>query len=166
MVLQQGKPVKVWSWATVGEKVEVEIAGQKVTAMANAKGEWMVALPPMKAGESHKLIVRGTNTIEFADVLVGEVWLCSGQSNMAMGVTMCDGTEQTIADANQPQIRLLSVPNRWMPSQQSDIDATWRVCSPASIKEDGWGGFSACAYHFGLKLHNELHVPIGLIDTT
>lgn len=166
MVLQQGKPVQVWGWAAANEKVTIEIAGQKVSATANAQGEWKAALPALPAGGPHKLTVTGVNSVTFDDVLIGEVWLCSGQSNMEMGIAQCDGAETAIAAADRPQIRLLSVLNRWTPLPQSDIEATWRVCTPASVKEGGWGGFSACAYYFGRKLQDELHVPIGLIDAT
>ncbi|MGC3957620.1 MAG: hypothetical protein QM813_06625 [Verrucomicrobiota bacterium] len=138
MVLQQGKSVQIWGWAVAGEKVEVEIAGQKVSTTANAKGEWRIALSALKAGGPYTLTVRGLNKLEFTDVLIGEVWLCSGQSNMEMGVALCDGAEQAIAAADQPQIRLLPVPNRWMPQPQSDIEATWRVCTPTSVKDGGW----------------------------
>jgi len=167
MVLQRDKPIQVWGWASANESVNVQLGeGKVVTTKANAEGEWKVALPAMKAGGPLKMVVKGANTVTFDDVLIGEVWLCSGQSNMEMGITQTDGAEQAIADANHPQIRLLLVPNRWTPLPQSDIEATWRICSPASIKADGWGGFSACAYYFGRKLQQELNVPIGLIDST
>lgn len=166
MVLQQGKPIQIWGWAAVGETVTVQLGESKVAAVPNAKGEWKVAVPAQKAGGPGKLTVSGANTITFTDVLIGEVWLCSGQSNMEMGITMCDGAEPAIAAADRPQIRLLSVPNRWTPLPQTDIEATWRICSPESVKDGGWGGFSACAYYFGRKLQDELNVPIGLIDAT
>lgn len=166
MVLQQGKPIQVWGWAAAGETVTVQIGETKVAATPNAKGEWKVALPAQKSGGPVKLVVNGANTVTCDDVLIGEVWLCSGQSNMEMGIANCDGAKEAIASANRPQIRLLSVPNRWTPLPQTDIEATWRVCSPESVKEGGWGGFSACAYYFGRKLQDELNVPIGLIDAT
>lgn len=166
MVLQQGKPIQVWGWAAAGEKVTVQIGESKVSATPNGKGEWKATLLAQKAGGPIKLVVSGANTITFEDVLIGEVWLCSGQSNMEMGIANCDGATQAIAEANRPRIRLLSVPNRWTPLPQTDIEATWRVCSPESVKDGGWGGFSACAYYFGRKLQDELGVPIGLIDAT
>jgi sialate O-acetylesterase len=166
MVLQQGKPLQVWGWAAAGEPVTVEIAGQKIVTTATAPGEWKATLVPLPAGGPHRLVVRGSNTVTFEDVLVGEVWLCSGQSNMEMGITQCDGADPAIAGAQRPQLRLLSVPNRWTPLPQTDLEATWRVCTPESIKEGGWGGFSACAYYFGRMLQDELKVPIGLIDAT
>lgn len=166
MVLQQGRPLQIWGWAAVGEKVTVQLGTATTSATPNAKGEWRVTLPAQPAGGPVKWVVRGANTITYEDVLIGEVWLCSGQSNMEMGIANCDGATAAIAAAQRPKIRLLSVPNRWTPLPQDDIEATWRVCSPESVKEGGWGGFSACAYYFGRKLQDELGVPIGLIDAT
>jgi len=166
MVLQEGKPIPVWGWAGPGEVVVVQLGDRRQTASANAKGEWKLALPAMKAGGTFRLMVSSGNTVSVKDVLVGEVWLCSGQSNMEMGIAQCDGAEEAIAAANLPQIRLLSVPNRWTPLPQTDMEATWRVCSPETLKDGGWGGFSACAYYFGRKLQQQLDVPIGLIDAT
>lgn len=166
MVLQQGKPIQVWGWAATGETVTVQFGETKTSATPNAKGEWKATLPAQKSGGPLKLVISGKNTITFEDVLVGEVWLCSGQSNMEMGIANCDGAETAIATANRPQIRLLAVPNRWTPLPQTDIEATWRVCSSESVKDGGWGGFSACAYYFGRKLQDELGVPVGLIDAT
>lgn len=166
MVLQRGQPINVWGWAAPGEAVSVQFNGQVARTTATPQGEWKVALPAQPAGGPFQLVVQGSNRIEFEDVLVGEVWLCSGQSNMEMGVAVCQGADAAIAAANLPHLRLLMVPNRWTPLPQTNIDAAWKVCTPASLKEGGWGGFSACAFYFGRKLHAELRVPIGLIDST
>lgn len=166
MVLQRGQPINVWGWAAPGESISVQLDGQVVKATANAQGEWKVALPARSAGGPFKLVVQGSDQIEFDDVLVGEVWLCSGQSNMEMGIAMCEGADAAIAAANLPRLRLLMVPNRWTPLPQTNIDAAWKVCTPETIKEGGWGGFSAAAFYFGRKLQEELQVPIGLIDST
>ena len=120
----------------------------------------------MKPGEPQTLTVIGSNRIELEDVLVGEVWLASGQSNMEMGIASCKNGKEEIAAANYPRIRLLMVPNRWTPQPEKDIDAAWKVCSPQTIAEGGWGGFSAGAYYFGRELHQKLQVPVGLIDAT
>ncbi len=166
MVLQREKPVVVWGWANPGEAVTVQLGETRATTTATAQGEWKASLPAQSAGGPHILTVSSSNTVRFDDVLIGEVWLCSGQSNMEMGVRMCANGEAEVAAANHPGIRLLLVPNRWTPTPQSDIDATWKVCSPSAIGEGGWGGFSAAGYYFGRELHQRLGVPVGLIDAT
>jgi sialate O-acetylesterase len=166
MVLQQQKPVTVWGWANPGEKVAVDLAGNKQQVTANDQGEWLVTLPAMKAGGPFTLSVAGSNTLRLEDLLVGEVWLCSGQSNMEMGVGMALNAKEEIAAANYPSIRLLLVPHNIATLPQTDVNATWKVCSPATIAEGGWGGFSASAYYFGRELHKTLKVPVGLIDSS
>ena len=166
MVLQQNRPVVIWGWADPGEQVEARIGGATAKAMANTSGEWKLSLPAMKPGEPQTLTIIGSSRIELEDVLVGEVWLASGQSNMEMGIASCTNGKEEIAAAKYPGIRLLMVPNRWTPQPEKDIDAAWKVCSPETIAEGGWGGFSAGAYYFGRELHQKLKVPIGLIDAT
>ncbi|MBL9127379.1 MAG: 9-O-acetylesterase [Verrucomicrobiales bacterium] len=166
MVLQQEKPVKLWGWAAPGEKIEIRLGEDTVATTATQAGEWKAELPARRAGGPLVLTVAGSNTVRFEDVLVGEVWLCSGQSNMEMGVRMCANGADEAAAANYPAIRLLMVPNRWSPEPQTDLDATWKPCSPESVGEGGWGGFSAAGYYFGRELHRRLGVPVGLIDAT
>jgi sialate O-acetylesterase len=166
MVLQQEKPLVLWGWAEPNETLTVQIGTESRTAKANEHGEWKAELPPMKAGGPYTLIVRGSSTVQFDDVMVGEVWLCSGQSNMEMGISMARDGKQEIAAADYPAIRLLKVTRRWTPEPQQDIEAAWKVCSPTSVAEAGWGGFSAAAYYFGRELHKKLGVPLGLIDAT
>jgi sialate O-acetylesterase len=166
MVLQRDLPLNVWGWGQPGETVTVRIASASVQAKANDRGEWKTTLPAMKAGGPHTLTVSGSSTVTFEDVLVGEVWVCSGQSNMEMGVGVSRDAATEIAAANYPQIRLLMVPNRWTPEPQKDMDGVWKVCTPKAIAADGWGGFSAAGYYFGRELHKKLGVPVGLIDAT
>ena len=168
MVLQREKPVVLWGWADPGEAVSARFGESRAATTATPQGEWRLSLPPQPAGGPHVLTVSGasTNALRIEDVLVGEVWLCSGQSNMEMGVGMCRDGQAEVAAANHPGIRLLMVPNRWTPTPQSDIDAAWKVCSPQSIADGGWGGFSAAGYYFGRELHQRLGVPVGLIDAT
>lgn len=166
MVLQQQKPVTLWGWATPGEAVAVELAGNKQRATANAQGEWRVELPAVKVGGPYVLSVAGTNTIRLDDILVGEVWLCSGQSNMEMGIGMALNAKDEIAAANYPELRLLLVPKSIATLPQTDVVADWKVCSPQTITEGGWGGFSAAAYYFGRELHKTLKVPVGLIASS
>jgi sialate O-acetylesterase len=166
MVLQRDKPLPIWGWADPNETVTVEFGGATAQTQANANGEWKTALSAQPAGGPHVLTVRGSSTVRFADVLVGEVWLASGQSNMEQGIASCRDAQAEIAAANYPNIRLLMVPNRWTPQPQSDIEAPWKVCSPQTVAEGGWGGFSGAAYYFGRELHRRLGVPVGLIDAT
>jgi sialate O-acetylesterase len=167
MVLQQQKPMVFWGWADPGEKIEVQAGDAKAQTKANDKGEWKVALPARNAGGSPiKVIVSGSNKIEFEDVLIGEVWLCSGQSNMEMGINVSQNAKQEVADADHPEIRLLQVQNKWTPEPQKDMEGEWKVCTPKTVAEGGWGGFSAAGYYFGRELQRTLKVPVGLIDAT
>ena len=167
MVLQQEKPVIIWGWADPGAEVSVRLATESRQVKANEKGEWKVEFPAMKAGDvALKLSVSGPNTIALDDILVGEVWLCSGQSNMEMGVGAALNGKQEIAAANHPGIRLLKVEKRWTAEPQADMTGSWQVCTPASIAAGGWAGFSAAGYYFGRELHAKLGVPVGLIDAT
>ncbi len=166
MVLQQDKPVVVWGWAQPAETVKVELAGHSQQVQANDRGEWKATLSALKAGGPLTLTVTGSSTVQCDDVMVGEVWLCSGQSNMEMGIGVCLNAKEEIAAANYPGIRLLKVAKSWKPEPQSDIGGTWKVCTPETVAEGGWGGFSACAYYFGRELHKQLGVTVGLIDSS
>jgi sialate O-acetylesterase len=166
MVLQQEKPLTIWGWAQPNETVTAQLSSERVRVQANERGEWKAVLPAMKAGGPYTLSVSGSNTVQYEDVLFGEVWLCSGQSNMEMGIGMVRNSKEEIAAANYPGIRLLKVLRKWTPEPQSDIEATWKVCSPTTIAEAGWGGFSAAGYFFGRELHQKLGVAVGVIDAT
>jgi len=166
MVLQQEKPLVVWGWAQPNEKVTVELAGASQQAQANERGEWKAVLSAMKAGGPYTLTVNGSTKVQFDDVMVGEVWLCSGQSNMEMGVGVSRDAQKEITAADYPGIRLLKVVKSWKPVPQNDVEGTWKVCSPKTVADTGWGGFSACAYYFGRELHKKLGVAVGLIDAS
>ena len=166
MVLQRDAAMVIWGWAGPMESVTIEIGGQKREAKPNARGEWIAILPGLKAGGPHVLTIAGSNKLTFTNVLIGEVWICSGQSNMEMGIGACQNGKEEIAAADYPNIRLLMVPNRWTADPQTNIDAQWKVCSPQTVAEGGWGGFSAAGYYFGRELHKTLGVPVGLIDAT
>ncbi|MDB6064050.1 MAG: hypothetical protein JWR26_258 [Pedosphaera sp.] len=166
MVLQQEKPVIVWGWAQPNETVTVQIASASKKVQANERGEWKAVLPAMKASGPYALKVSGSNSLQFDDVMVGEVWLCSGQSNMEMGIGMVNDAKAEIAAADYPGIRLLKVAKKWTPLPQKDFEGTWKVCSPKTVAEGGWGGFSAAGYFFGRELHKKLGVTVGLIDST
>ncbi len=161
MVLQREVPVPVWGWAEAGEKVTVTLGEQSQTATADSAGKWSVKLAALQAGAPRTLKVQGKNTLEFSDVLVGEVWLCSGQSNMAMAVNGVRNKEAELAAADLPQIRMLTVARKTAEEPQENCEGTWQVCSPQTV-----GGFSATAYFFGRELHQQLKVPVGLINSS
>jgi sialate O-acetylesterase len=171
MVMQRDKPLVVWGWANPNEAIKVQLGSASAETKASASGEWKVTLPAMKAGGPYSLKVSGSSNVQYDDVMIGEVWLCSGQSNMEMGIGMCNDAKEEIAAADYPGIRLLMIPNKWTPDPQSDTtesknEGTWKLCSPNTVAEGGWGGFSAAAYYFGRELHKQLGVSIGLIDAT
>jgi len=162
MVLQRDMPVPVWGWADAGETVTVRIAGQSANAAADANGRWMVRLQPLAVTKTPlTMTVAGTNTITVKDILVGDVWLCSGQSNMEMRLGSVADRKRHLAAAVYPNIRLCLIPNKWLVDGPRDDTpgARWQACTPQSAKR-----FSAVGYFFGRDLHNALHVPIGLID--
>ena len=158
MVLQRDMPLKIWGFADEGEPVMVELAGARATTTANDKGEWVVTLPAMKAGGPHKLTIAGNNKITLEDILVGEVWIGSGQSNMQWGVNASKDAGPEIAAAKYPNIRLFLVPNVLSGIPNRDVKADWKACAPNTIPS-----FSAVLYYFGRHLHKELDIPIGLI---
>jgi sialate O-acetylesterase len=158
MVLQQGKPISIWGWANQGEKVTVTIGGQSQSAFAGNDGKWIVELKAMPAGGPHRLTVKADRTITLRDVLVGEVWVCSGQSNMALLVGEAKDSDLETKTAKYPNIRLITVPQIDAQGPQKGLEEEWRVCSPETVAE-----FSAVAYFFGRQLHQTLGVPIGLI---
>jgi sialate O-acetylesterase len=160
MVLQQGIRNRVWGRADAGENVTVSLGGQSHTTKAGADGTWEVRLDPVtEYGGPHTLTVKGRNTVAFNDVLIGEVWVCSGQSNMQWSVDQSDDPDLEKAAASFPQIRLISVPQVGTQDPQWTFAGTWQACTPETV-----GGFSAVGFFFGRQLHQTLGVPIGLID--
>ena len=161
MVLQRDVPVTVWGWAEVDEQVTVTIAGQTEKTAADNSGNWSVKLDPLAAGGPCELTVSGNNRLSIGDVLVGEVWLCSGQSNMAMTVARSNNADEELAAADYSGIRMLTVERVTAVKPQSECQGEWQVCSPETV-----GQFSATAYFFGRTLHKELDVPVGLINSS
>ena len=159
MVLQQGQRVRVWGWAEPGEAVTVTIDKQSHSTQAAADGRFQVELDSLPVGGPHTLTVKGKNSVTFDDVLVGEVWICSGQSNMQWDVSQSNDADLEIKTAKFPKIRLISVPQVGTQAPQNDFNGKWEVCSPETV-----GKFSAVGYFFGRQLHQTLDVPIGLID--
>ena len=160
MVLQRDLPVPIWGSGGAGEKVTVSFAGQSRHTTVDKQGNWMVRLAPLQATTSPAtLLVQGANQIKLDNVLVGEVWICSGQSNMEWKVIQCANPQKEIAAANYPNIRLFDVPGHTIHRlPQKTGNGEWKVCSPESVTS-----FSAAGYYFGRRLHQELKVPIGLI---
>ncbi|HUU26431.1 MAG TPA: sialate O-acetylesterase [archaeon] len=171
MVLQCGMRTPVWGWADPGEKVRVEFGTRIAETTADKDGKWMLRLAPLDIGGPFELLVSGKNTILIKDVLVGEVWLCSGQSNMAMEVRSCLNAEEEIAAANFPGIRQFQV-KRIKAGEPLDDVATgdreeqqwlskWIVCNPSTVIH-----FTGAGYFFARELHKRLDVPIGLIHSS
>ena len=160
MVLQRDMPLPIWGWADAGEEVTVKIADRRATTTADDQGRWKVRLKPLPAGGPFDMTVAGKNTITLTDILIGEVWVGSGQSNMQLSVRRAAFPQRETAAADYPKIRLFEVPRKPAGKPVDDVDAQWRVCSPAAVS-----GFSAVAYYFGRKLHKELDVPVGLIES-
>lgn len=163
MVLQRDRELAVWGWADAGEEVTVSVAGQTASTTANDTGKWSLKLKPLKAGDPVSLTVKGKNEIVLNDVLVGDVWICSGQSNMEWPVAASDNPQEEIAAANHPNIRLFHIKKtpKAVPSEELVLESSWQACTPESIPR-----FSAVGYFFGRKLNQELGVPIGLINTS
>lgn len=162
MVLQQEQPIRVFGTAEPGEEVTAELGGKSAKATAGKNGRFLVELPAMKAdGKPHTLTVKGKNEVTLNDVLLGEVWLCSGQSNMEWSVSRSLNPKEEIAAADHPMIRLYNVPGHVAgPKPLDDPRGKWELCSPKSVP-----GFSAVGYYFGRALRKELDVPIGLVGT-
>ncbi len=166
MVLQQDAPIRIWGTADPGEQVIVGIpGGGNALVKADDQGKWKAELPAMKAdGKSHTLSVQGAkeaDKITLKDVLIGEVWLCSGQSNMEWSVRASMNPDREIAGAKHPQIRLFNVPGHVRNAEPlEDPRGQWQICSPQTIS-----GFTAVGYSFGRELQKNLKVPIGLVGT-
>lgn len=156
MVLQRESPVPVWGKANPGEVVTVEFGGQKKSATADASGKWMVTLDAMPANAQPQVLRAGNATVQ--DVLVGEVWLASGQSNMEWEMQMKPDTKADIPNTTHPQLRLLEVPKTVALTPQDDVKTSWATSSPVSA-----ASFSAVGYYFGLRLQEELKVPVGIL---
>lgn len=161
-VLQQGRAIPIWGWADPGETVTVEFRGYRRSAEASPAGRWILRLPRQVSGGPDPLVVRGaTRSLTLTNVLVGEVWVCSGQSNMEWPLSRAENGEQDIARAGNPLIRLLTVPRLKATAPVEDIQSAWQLCEPATVP-----GFSAVAFHFGRVLAQTRKVPIGLIHTS
>lgn len=161
MVLQRDQKNPIWGTDQPNREIEVSIAGKTVSAVADAQGIWRTRIRSLPAGGPHTLEVAGSSTVTVKDVLVGEVWFCSGQSNMQFPVERSYGADVEIAAAKTPQIRLLTVQQLGTNVPQDDMEGSWQVCSPETVPP-----FSAVGYYYGQLLHQALGVPVGLIDNS
>jgi len=166
MVVQRETPFTVWGWADPGEIVRLRFRGRAITTRADPNGRWSASLGPYSAGGPYEMVIAGAkDTITLHDVLIGDVWLVSGQSNAAYAVKSQKGdsivdAEREASQANFPLIRLFMVPREPAPAPQTDVKADWHAVTPATVRE-----FSAIGYFFGRELHQRYHVPVGLIES-
>jgi sialate O-acetylesterase len=159
MVLQQGMRVAIWGWAAEGEEVTVSFRGQKAKTKAQ-DGKWQVKLSRLKAGGPDALVIQGKNRIELKNVLVGDVWICSGQSNMEWPLDKAYQGSNAVASSANPMLRLFKVARARANAPLDDVKATWTESNPATTP-----AFSAVAYYFGRELQQARRVPVGLIET-
>lgn len=161
MVLQKDVPLPIWGWADAGEDIAVTFGGNTVTGKANGAGKWKVTLPAIAtAGGPHEMTVKGKNEIKISNILVGEVWAGSGQSNMQWSVNASMNAPEEIANAKFPKIRLFMIPLVPAGTPADNVEAKWVECSPQTV-----GGSSAVLYFFGREIHQKLDLPVGLITT-
>ena len=165
-VLQRDMPTPIWGKAAPGTPVKVRFANQTKTTKSDQQGKWQVQLDPMPANSSpaELTVSSGSKTITLTDILVGEVWLCSGQSNMGHALSRATGGEEAIAAANHPKLRLFRVKQNPAYSPVDDVEGEWIVCSPDALRRNG-GGFTAVGFFFGRQLLETLDCPIGLIGS-
>jgi sialate O-acetylesterase len=162
MVLQREAPITIYGWAGTGKTVTVAFAGKTIKATADAKGEWSTTFPAMPAGGPYDILITEDDKISLTDVYIGDVWFCSGQSNMGLKLEDAVNGKKEVADANYDKIKLLQVSRTMAGTPQKDIEkGTWLTCAPESARE-----FSAVAYFFGRELYNKYKVPIGLINSS
>jgi sialate O-acetylesterase len=163
MVLQRGEPVAIWGWADANEEVMVSVSWHSMewAVTADKDGKWKFNVTSPKVGGPYEITLKGKNTVAIKNILVGEVWVCSGQSNMQWSVKASANPNKEIAAAKYPEIRLFQVQREVANKPKDDCTGAWVECSPETVP-----GFSAVAYYFGRELHKELNVPIGLIHTS
>lgn len=161
MILQRDTIVNIWGWADKSEKIELLFNGQKLTTKADASGNWNIKLIPMKYGGPYTMQIKGKNNIiNISNILIGDVWLCSGQSNMEWRVNAVNNAMQEMENANYPMIRSFNVERAMSVTPENDFNGKWDVCSPTTV-----GKFSAVAYFFARKIHQETGIPIAIISS-
>ncbi len=171
MVLQQGRPAPIWGWADKGEMVTIKLGEQQYTTKAGDNGRWEVILKKLKPGKILEMSVKGSsgNSLTIKNILVGEVWICSGQSNMHWTFSKGHGVlnnETELANANYNDIRMFTVVKGGAPEPVEDTKGVWLTINRENLLVGGENGASVLAYFFGRDLYNQLHVPVGLINTS
>lgn len=166
MVMQRDKPNVFWGWTTPAAQVTVSVGGHQGSATADENGKWMARVDPPEVGGPYVVSVDGPQHVRLQDVLCGDVWVCSGQSNMEFGMGLLNNPQQEIQAANYPDIRLYLTQHAINFQPLPLPVGNWAPCTPDNISQNGWSGFTAVGYFFGRELHNRLHIPIGLVETS
>jgi len=162
MVIQRNEPIKIWGWADKGEKVSITFNGKKVSAKRISSDKWEAVFPAMKEGGPYEISISGKNTIELKNIMIGDIWICSGQSNMEWTLQKTDNVEEELAVAENNNIRLLNIPQTVSEIPLDDVpECEWKVCSAESAAE-----FSGVGYYFGKYIQKNTGVPVGLINTS
>lgn len=162
MMLQRDMPIKIWGWGNRYETVTVSIHDQKVNTRCKKDGTWEIILSPIPYGGPYSLTVQEKeNSIKIENILIGDIWLCSGQSNMEWTVEQSANSKQEVQNANYPEIRALKVPKSIKNSPQDNFNAQWEICSPSTV-----GAFSGIAYYYARALYKEVQIPIGIINAS
>jgi len=161
MMFQRDMPVRVWGWADAGEEVSVTLSGKTATTKADATGKWKAELPALKEGENLELTVKGKNSLELKNVIIGDIWVCGGQSNMEWTLNQCLAGAEDSKTADFPKIRRIKFNHVQTGEPQADAPTSgpWQVCSPATV-----GKFTGVGYYFAREIHQKTGVPIGIID--
>ena len=162
MMFQRDMPVRVWGWADAGEEVSVALSGKTATTKADAVGKWKAELPALKEGESLELTVKGKNSLALKNVIIGDIWVCGGQSNMEMDLGGCIGAAEDIKAADLPKIRRIKFNHVQIGEPQADAPTAtpWQVCSPANVR-----GFTAVGFYFAREIVQKTGVPVGIVDS-
>ncbi len=163
MVLQRNQEIPIWGWADKNEQFTITFNEVKKTVKADKKGNWRIVFPEMNAGGPFKMLIQGKNEITLQNIMIGEVWICSGQSNMEWPVSKAMNSEKEIENADYPAIRLFDVPymESFEVKNEFEKQVSWKECSPKTVVE-----FSAVGYFFGRELYKKYNVPIGLINSS
>ena len=161
MIFQRDLPVRVWGWADPGEAVSVTLAGKNATTKAGENGQWALELPALKTGENLELAVKGKNSLTLKNVVIGDIWVCSGQSNMEMDLNGCVGSAEDIKAADLPRIRRIKINHEQAAQPQMDAPTAtqWQVCSSDTAR-----GFTAVGFYFAREIQQKTGVPIGIVD--
>ena len=161
MMFQRERPVRVWGWAGADEAVIVTMSKKSAKTKADTNGLWSVELPSLKAGENLQLEVKGTNTLTFKNIIIGDIWVCSGQSNMEMSLGGCLGAADEIKAADFPKIRRIKFNHvqSAKPEMEAPTSTPWQVCAPGNVS-----GFTAVGFYFAREIHQKTGVPIGIVD--